>query len=355
MVAQKSSDKTFFVGVTTKLVIGFTLVFTIIFGLSYYWFYTFTSDVALTRVQDDLRDTLVGLVAGVDVEPLKGLIAEGEVREDGYTDDQRYWDHVQWLYAVNSIEPRAYTYSFVPGKTEDEIIYVGSFGALWEEPAGRTFLYSCVVGQAGCNIEGNLRAIQTRAPYYENEIYQDEFSKTYGGGWISGYAPVFDDAGELVIVVGVDFRADYVLEVQRNIIDNVAFAFLVTYSALFLLVFIVARRFARPIRRLTEAAEEIGHGNYGYDFSPLMKAHVKDEISILSGVFADMAGKVYQREETLKRQVQELRIEIDEAKACRQVREIVESDAFEDIRAKAKAMRERRRQVEARTKRKSQD
>ena len=44
-----------------------------------------------------------------------------------------------------------------------------------------------------------------------------------------------------------------------------------------------------------------------------------------------------------KNQVRELRIEIDEVKRKKQVSEIVESDFFQDLRAKARDMRSRSR------------
>ena len=56
-----------------------------------------------------------------------------------------------------------------------------------------------------------------------------------------------------------------------------------------------------------------------------------------------MVGKVYQREQTLRRQVEELKIEIDEVKRKKQVSEIVESDFFQDLQAKARRMRSRGR------------
>jgi hypothetical protein len=54
-----------------------------------------------------------------------------------------------------------------------------------------------------------------------------------------------------------------------------------------------------------------------------------------------MACEVAARERSLKAQVRELRIEIDEAKAARQVAEITETDYFRDLLSKADALRKR--------------
>jgi CHASE3 domain sensor protein len=54
------------------------------------------------------------------------------------------------------------------------------------------------------------------------------------------------------------------------------------------------------------------------------------------------ALEAYIREQSLKQQIQQLRIEIDEVKRQKQVSEIVETDFFQDLRAKARRMRGRR-------------
>ncbi len=54
-----------------------------------------------------------------------------------------------------------------------------------------------------------------------------------------------------------------------------------------------------------------------------------------------MTREVYARVQSLKQQVDELRIEIDVIKRQKQVKEIVGFDIFQDIQAKARKMRKR--------------
>jgi CHASE3 domain sensor protein len=56
------------------------------------------------------------------------------------------------------------------------------------------------------------------------------------------------------------------------------------------------------------------------------------------------ALEAYIREQALKQEIQQLRIEIDEAKRQQQVSEIVDTDFFQDLRAKAQSLRQRGRQ-----------
>jgi hypothetical protein len=56
-----------------------------------------------------------------------------------------------------------------------------------------------------------------------------------------------------------------------------------------------------------------------------------------------MAREVYAREQSLKQQVQELRIQIDEGKKAREVAEITESDYFRSLKRRAQHLRGRGR------------
>jgi two-component system, cell cycle response regulator len=68
-----------------------------------------------------------------------------------------------------------------------------------------------------------------------------------------------------------------------------------------------------------------------------------DELGQLAQVFQDMARQVYAREQHLKHQVQQLRIEIDQERRAREVAEITESDYFQQLLGKAEELRNRTR------------
>lgn len=66
---------------------------------------------------------------------------------------------------------------------------------------------------------------------------------------------------------------------------------------------------------------------------------VLESIAIQAAIAVQNAREVQARESMLKRQIEQLRIEIDEMKRARQVAEIVESDYFQSLRKKAKSIR----------------
>ena len=70
-------------------------------------------------------------------------------------------------------------------------------------------------------------------------------------------------------------------------------------------------------------------------------AQRNDGLGQLALVFQEMARQVYAREQYLQRQVQQLRIEIDQTRKAREVDEITESDYFQQLLGKADELRNR--------------
>lgn len=339
MDEQREGRRFWFISVRVKLLTGFTLLFTLVFAGAFYWFSAFAERVALHRIHEDLRATLEAAAAGVNGDELIALYREGEPREDGFTDDPRYWHQLEWLDTVHSIEPRAWLYTYVVGDRPQELIFITDLYAYekYDPSSAVPFRYSCYNDPACGDPAPNLRALAGEI-VMEEKPYTDKW-----GSWISGYAPVRNSEGEIVAGLGVDFEANYVNQVKQTIRNQVVVAFAVTYATLFVMVFLILGTLTRPITILTRAAERIGEGDYTQDLSHLIKERFPDEIDTLARVFSIMVGKVYQREQTLRRQVEELRIEIDEVRRKKQVREIVESDFFQDLQAKARSMRSRSR------------
>jgi hypothetical protein len=318
-----------FISLRVKVLVGFTLLFTIVFAAAFYWFSTFAEKMAMGRIEEDLRTTLVAAAAGLNGDDLVAMYKEGTPREDGFTDDPRYWKGIEWLDTVHSIEPRAWPYTYVKGDEDKEIIFVSDLWAKYDKDKAGKFLerYTPKTYIAWQGLENTT--------LYMN-IYSDPW-----GSWVSGYTPVKDSRGNIVGALGIDFRADYVDQVKQGIRDSMVAAFGITYATLFVMVFLISGTLTQPIITLTKAAERIGEGDYEQNLSHLTKGRISDEIGTLARVFEIMVSKVYQREQTLIRAVQELKIEIDEVKRQKQVSEIVDSDFFQDLRAKAQTMRHR--------------
>jgi HAMP domain-containing protein len=143
-------------------------------------------------------------------------------------------------------------------------------------------------------------------------------------------------------VLGTDFRAEYLFQVRQQVLDAALPAFVLTYLILFTTVYVFSALLTRPIKRLRTMALQLGEGDYNIDLAPMTTARVHDEINKFAQVFELMVSKVRVREETLKKKVEELRIEIDTVKQQAHVSEIVDTDFFRDLQVKARQVRMRK-------------
>lgn len=97
------------------------------------------------------------------------------------------------------------------------------------------------------------------------------------------------------------------------------------------------------INQVRSWMQSIADGNYDQQAEGDSDAsnHYTDEtLSALAAEFATMTAKVQQREAELKQQITELKIAIDNSKREEEVKRVTQTKTFEDLRARAKAMRE---------------
>jgi HAMP domain-containing protein len=111
--------------------------------------------------------------------------------------------------------------------------------------------------------------------------------------------------------------------------------FLVGIAALYGVTTLATRRMSR----LAQAARAIARGEYKQDLSAISKLKPYSEINELAEAIEE-SGRVHIREQVLMKQVQELQIKIDEHKKQEQVDELTGSEFFQELKTKAKAIRE---------------
>lgn len=334
-----------FFSLRLKIWIGFILIFTPVFVASYYWFFQYTTQRVFQTVTDDLQETIVGAIKGMDKEGFQTLYAEESTdnpmcppkkdapkEENGYYPEANplYLEHVNWLRDVQNIEPQTRIYTYIKGIDEGEIIAIGSTG-YFREPRGGFRFCQRYTSKSSQIYQG--LSVQVNAW----EPYKDDF-----GTWITTYAPITDDSGVIVGAIGIDIESSYVDQVRNEILTNGTVAFIASYVLIFFMVYWLSGFLTRPIVGLAGVAKEIGEGDYSHDWiEDSDEKNTRDEIDTLTEVFKVMVEKVAQREKSLRARVQQLEIMVDKSKLTKQVNEIVESDFFQDLQSKVKGMRNR--------------
>lgn len=355
MTAETLPKRGLYINLQLKLAIVYTLLFSVVFALAFIWFYNYADNVAKTRIRESLENALQAGTSRISGDAVIGLFETAEpsatpfsTRGDDdpdndvyYTDDPRFWEIAEWLNTVRVVDPNAMPWVYVRADqaTDPEGFYYVVDGLALTDPLSPDTVNfkehdEATTGDLFVGLEG--MAIFLDEPY--------EWRDTW---WVSGYAPIYNADGQIVAGLGIDYKAQYVIDVEREVRNLAIPAFIITYAVLFVLVYLTSRVLSRPIVKLTQVARAIGEGNYEQDFSKLRANRFPDEIDTLSNVFEIMIGKIAKREEKLKQQVADLQIQIDHSKRDEQVKEIVENDFFMSLQSKASEMRTRRKQEES--------
>lgn len=327
----KETKKGLFLSIRFKMLILFTLLFTIVFAAAFYWFYTFSTKLALDSLYLNLQ-----ALASTAAEGIDGDMHQALYENPDYDDtlewpkgmhDERYWEIAEWLFLVHQSNPRALLYTYVspePGKVE----FITSMGPLMDPIIGADYGFEYWPQPPSVILEGLEKETLS------TNVVVDDF-----GAWVSGFVPIKDSSGNIIAALGVDYEANDVVELQNTIKLAAIPAFLITFVVLLVSVILISNRITAPILSLSNAALRIGEGQY--DEAPERKGRTRDEVSTLTEVFNLMVEKVRAREEKLKKKVADLQIIIDRSKQSEQVKAITETDFFNQLQDKANEMRER--------------
>jgi len=290
------------ISLRAKLLIGFSIAFSLVFAGAFYWFYSFTTEKTMARLRADMRSTLEGAKAGVSVDDLLGLYQQGDRNATGFSDDPRYEKILNWFQVVHSLEPRVWLYTYVVGypaenrrvgvaqakPNEREIVYLVDLWAAYDPAKASKFLESDRAGGAAYQVLREKNLVE------ESRIYTDKW-----GSWLSAVTPLLDQEGKMVAVLGVDIEASYVLEVQQAIRNRVLASFIVTYGVLFILIYALSGILTQRLSELTDSSEQIAAGNYNLSL-PSSRVVFSDELDVLAQVFEDMVKSIRLREQQIR-------------------------------------------------------
>lgn len=135
----------------------------------------------------------------------------------------------------------------------------------------------------------------------EKDIYTDEF-----GSVISAYVPIFKQNGTLESILGVDMKADTVLNAERNAIQKIFIYFAISIPLIILFAWFMGYRFSRQSVALTTVAARIAHlSESNIETIPVSIAGNNKEAFNLIQVFNKMYGETQSLIQTLEQRVAE--------------------------------------------------
>ncbi len=307
-----------FLSLQTKLIVGFSLIFTVIFALTYYQFYTIVNNYIMVEIKKELYYTILGAteldsIDGVlftknkniiNGDRMEKLIKDGvkntsESTDNPHTDDSLYWEELHALCQIIRLEPRAKPYTYIPSKKPNKLIFITSYGWCLEGATTEsyaTFKQTIEFKRVDANLAGMEQIVfQTKdgwCTYQDTDCIPAIYTDSYGT-WVSAFAPIKNSAGKTVAALGVDFEAKIIAAVQKNILDSIYLVFGASYIFLLILVYLTAQTLTRPLSRLTMTAKQIGKGYYDLEPDPFTPAkfldNYPDEITLLSTTMGKMS------------------------------------------------------------------
>lgn len=309
--------------IRTRLLIVFMSLFTVALAGIFVWFYQFSTQKTMDSLRQSLMDSANIAANLIDVDEHTRVFTSGAEGDAQYEHIAAQLRLVRD--SVNNIES---IYTAVLSPNPDEVLFVVTASEDVEDRANLREAYSTVDAP-------EMMAAFNGSPTADKYMGTDDY-----GYWLSGYAPILDDSGQVIAIVGADMLADDILKIQAQIRDASLLVFVIALIAVFGASFFLADTITRSLRLITGAARQL-ENDEPFDPQPLEKvARSSDEVGTLAKVFSRMAAEVQARTRKLKEQVLQLKIEIDEVKKQKQVEEITDSDFFKELKNKARNMRE---------------
>ncbi|KYC43095.1 HAMP domain-containing protein [Scytonema hofmannii PCC 7110] len=171
--------------------------------------------------------------------------------------------------------------------------------------------------------------VMVRAKQTGHTNYYSDFGKKQ---MIVGFAPMKIEPWVLGISQS---REQFEVPLNHLVLFNVS-SVIIVGGITAIIALLLSSKISRPIRSLTAAAQALENEDFNQEaHNSLVKvSNSQDDIGQLVRVYLDMAKKVSMRNQNLKIQVQELRIEIDDTKRARYVEEITGNEHFQKLQKK---------------------
>ncbi len=129
-------------------------------------------------------------------------------------------------------------------------------------------------------------ALHLDRPYVENAFSHDEF-----GTWLSANAPLLDDSGKPVALLGVDVAASDVLSQLNHLLLAGLAATGVALALAILLAMLIARWLTAPLDQIGAAIRQISEGQ----LDTRIEMNRRDEFGALATAVNDMAAALRER------------------------------------------------------------
>ena len=131
---------------------------------------------------------------------------------------------------------------------------------------------------------------------FERPIADEEITIDKWGVWLSAYAPIYDEEGTAVAILGMDMDAGNVLAAEKKLKSIIALIFLGALLLSLIVSFTFSSHFTRPLKKLKFGTSRVIKG----DLSHRIDIERKDEFGELAAAFNHMTASLQEHIEKLE-------------------------------------------------------
>lgn len=131
---------------------------------------------------------------------------------------------------------------------------------------------------------------------FDMPIVDKKYTKDKWGFWLSGYAPIYNQQGKAVAMVGLDIEAKSVKKMQMMLAKSFLIFFVFGIFLSLLLSWIISKKISRPLNNLILSVKEIEKGN----FEKKVNIKTNDEIQDLAITFNNMTDNLQKTQTKLQ-------------------------------------------------------
>ena len=340
MSVSKTGTKPF-LSLRYKLLIPLLSLGVLMFIMGYFGARAYLRET-IFNIMDEEVDSILDYVEGcLDEEVLYSFTSNAALDEistgrSAAMNAPLYLEQEACVASVEQFNPRAWVYTYYP---VDETTM--AFGIdMWNVTSPEN---GSPLGYSFTEIDGDFEQHQfgLQGTYTYEQLEIDEETGIYYYGTTS---PLVTPSGKVVGGIAVYLDSGWTVEQLQNLSKYLLVIFVGIFVVVTALVLAITKRAMSELGTLQSASRRVAEG----DYTPIAikPQKVDDELSTLAELFNTMLDKVEEREEILENQVEELKLKIDEEKRTKEVKEIVDSQFFKDLKERAAEVRRQRQQKE---------
>lgn len=248
-----------FISLKTKIMVGFTIIFSISFAGSFYWFYRFMIHETIHYLRRDLEIVLINSARRLDTDELMTLAKEGKSNKKRLSDDLRYQNQLRFFETIQYYASDVKLFTFTKGNKPNEIIYLVDGWANIDLEKTAKFLESAEM------TEFHRRTLIDGNTEYRN-LYKDKW-----GSWLTVYTPIYNHEGVIVAGLGGDIEGSYIRQLKKGIALRVIGSFLLCYPLILAILYWFSHVLTARMRALGDYAIAVGEGDYSQQ--PMLMTH----------------------------------------------------------------------------------